>query len=74
MSESITVTLNGTDTEFPADTSLAYVVASLGHAPNRPGVAAAVDGQVVRQTDWSETNIDGGQHIEILTAVQGGAR
>ncbi len=74
MSELITVTLNGIDTQFPADTSLADVVASLGHAPSQPGVAAAVDGQVVRQTDWSDTNIDGGQHIEILTAVQGGSR
>lgn len=73
MSHSITVTVNGTPMEFAPGTSLGAVVASLGHDPDRPGVAAAIDGQVVRQTNWTETVVAAGQQVEVLTAVQGGS-
>jgi sulfur carrier protein len=36
------------------------------------GVAVAIDGEVVRRSEWSSTNIDDGGVIEIVTAVAGG--
>jgi sulfur carrier protein len=36
------------------------------------GVAVAIDGEIVRKSEWSVTNIDDGSSIEIVTAVAGG--
>ncbi|MGB8197802.1 MAG: sulfur carrier protein ThiS [Acidimicrobiales bacterium] len=36
------------------------------------GVAVAIDGDVVRRSEWSTTRIDDGVVIEIVTAVAGG--
>jgi sulfur carrier protein len=36
------------------------------------GVAVAVDGEVVRRTDWTSAALADGARIEVLTAVQGG--
>lgn len=68
------ITLNGTDATFDDGTTLDVIVASLGHDPSLPGVAAAVDGTVVRRADWPALVVSGGERIEVLTAVQGGAR
>ncbi len=36
------------------------------------GVAVAIDGDVVRRSEWSTTRIEDGGVIEIVTAVAGG--
>jgi sulfur carrier protein len=36
------------------------------------GVAVAIDGEVVRRSEWSATRIEDGNAIEIVTAVAGG--
>jgi sulfur carrier protein len=36
------------------------------------GVAVAIDGEVVRRSEWSQTRIEDGNAIEIVTAVAGG--
>ena len=36
------------------------------------GVAVAIDGEVVRRTDWSERTLRAGERVEVLTAIQGG--
>jgi sulfur carrier protein len=36
------------------------------------GVAVAIDGDVVRRSEWSATSIEDGGVIEIVTAVAGG--
>jgi sulfur carrier protein len=36
------------------------------------GVAVAIDGEVVRRSEWRETRIEDGDAIEIVTAVAGG--
>jgi sulfur carrier protein len=69
-----TVTVNGVATDFVDQVTLADVVRSLGHDPELPGVAAAVDGAVVRRADWAATVLADGEHVEVLTAVQGGSR
>ncbi|MGD0852003.1 MAG: sulfur carrier protein ThiS [Acidimicrobiales bacterium] len=36
------------------------------------GVAVAIDGEVVRRSEWSETHVKDDAAIEIVTAVAGG--
>jgi len=36
------------------------------------GVAVAIDGEVVRRSEWNDTRIEDGNAIEIVTAVAGG--
>jgi len=36
------------------------------------GVAVAIDGDIVRRSEWSDTSIVDGSAIEIVTAVAGG--
>jgi sulfur carrier protein len=36
------------------------------------GVAVAIGGDVVRRSEWSDTTIEDGDVIEIVTAVAGG--
>lgn len=69
----ISITVNGAPAEVPDDTTVADVVATLGHDPSLPGVAAAVDGTVVRRATWTHALLADGVRVEVLTAVQGGA-
>jgi sulfur carrier protein len=36
------------------------------------GVAAAVNGDLVRRASWQSTRLAAGDEVEVLTAVQGG--
>jgi sulfur carrier protein len=60
----VQVIINGEPHRTPAKMSLAQAVALLTAAPT--GVAAAVNGDVVRRAAWD------GDEVEVLTAVQGG--
>lgn len=42
--------------------------------PSGSGVAAAVNGEVVRRATWSDRELVEGDSVEIVAAVQGGAR
>ena len=66
------VLLNGEPCELPAGASVSDVVAASGAPPEGRGVAVAVDGEVVPRGRWSLTNLNEGQRIEVLQAVQGG--
>ncbi len=55
----------------PADgLSLAEAVALLTDA--QTGVAAAVNGDVIRRVAWETTPLSDGDEVEVVTAVQGG--
>jgi sulfur carrier protein len=64
------VIINGEPRQVPDPISLAQAVALLTSAP--AGVAAAVNGDVVRRTAWDTTPLADGDQVEVLTAVQGG--
>jgi sulfur carrier protein len=64
------VIINGEPRQVPAPMSLAQAVALLTTA--QAGVAAAVNGDVVRRTAWNTTSLTDGDEVEVLTAVQGG--
>jgi sulfur carrier protein len=51
---------------------LAELLASLGHEPGRPGIAVAVNGEVVPRADWAGRRLRSGDEVEIVGAVQGG--
>lgn len=64
------VSANGEVREYPADTTLARLVAGLTTATE--GVAVAVNETVVPRSRWEETALREGDRVEVLTAVQGG--
>ena len=64
------VIINGEPRQLPAPMSLAQAVALLTSA--QAGVAAAVNGDVVRRAAWNTTSLTDGDEVEVLTAVQGG--
>lgn len=66
----MTVTINGRPHEAAQAMSLAQAVALLTNAPT--GVAAALNGAVVRRAAWDKTALADGDEVEVLTAVQGG--
>jgi len=66
----LTVTVNGTAREVDPGTTVAAVVSSV--TPVAQGVAVAVNDAVVRRADWASTVLAEADHVEILTAVQGG--
>jgi sulfur carrier protein len=66
----VRVIINGTSHEAAGDMSLAQAVGVLTTA--RTGVAAAVNGAVVRRAAWDTTALADGDEVEVLTAVQGG--
>jgi sulfur carrier protein len=66
----VQVIINGEPHSMSAKMSLAQAVALLTTAPT--GVAAAVNGDVVRRAAWDSTPLTDGDEVEVLTAVQGG--
>lgn len=66
------VTINGESREVAASTSVADVVADLGHGDGARGVAVAVNGEVVSRREWSTTTLSADDRVEVLSATQGG--
>ena len=64
------ITVNNQSVSTDATTLIALIEETLGQLPDA-GVAVAVDGEVVPRSQWDRPLADG-QHIDILTAVQGG--
>lgn len=71
----MTITRNGETTDTDART-VADLVADLMAEEHRgdgpPGVAVALNGDVVPRSAWSSTRLAPGDAVEIVTAVQGG--
>jgi sulfur carrier protein len=66
----VRVIINGEPRQLTGGESLSQIVALLTTA--RTGVAAAVNGDVVRRAAWDSTRLADGDEVEVLTAVQGG--
>jgi sulfur carrier protein len=66
----MTVIVNGDPYRSEGPMSLADAVALLTAATT--GVAAAVNGEVVRRAAWPDTQLTDGDEIDVVTAVQGG--
>jgi sulfur carrier protein len=66
------IVLNGESTPFRAGETLDAVLASLGLMATSPGVAIAVDREVVPRAEWETFTLAEGASVEVLTAMQGG--
>ncbi|GAB3282692.1 sulfur carrier protein ThiS [Parasphingorhabdus pacifica] len=64
------VVINGTQREFPEETTVAAALAEL-EMPEQ-GIAVAIDGNLVPKGQWAETPLRPGGTVEVLSAVQGG--
>jgi sulfur carrier protein len=67
--------VNGEARELPDALTVADLVAQEGTGlGDGRGVAVAVDAQVIPRSEWAATALEPGQHVELLAAMQGGAR
>lgn len=64
--------VNGSPRAVESGTTVADLIAELGHDPAGRGVAAALNGEVVRRTEWGTTSVGDGDRVEILAAIGGG--
>jgi len=64
------IVINGTAREVADDMSLDRAVELISSAAT--GIAAAVNGEVVRRGSWPSTRLASGDEVDVLTAVQGG--
>ncbi len=69
----MTVEVNGRPVDLADGATLAAAIEASGAAPDRRGVAVAVDGEVVPRAEWEGTSLSDGQRVEVLAAIQGGA-
>ncbi|HEV2755922.1 MAG TPA: sulfur carrier protein ThiS [Actinomycetota bacterium] len=67
-----TATVNGETRPLGEGTTVADLIASLGHDPGGRGVAAAVNGEVTPRSAWASTVVADGDRVEILAAIGGG--
>jgi len=65
------ITLNGKQRELLSETEVAALLGELGVRPEQ--VAVAVNGEVVRRSDWAKTVVRDGDAVEVVRAVGGGA-
>jgi sulfur carrier protein len=71
MSGAREVSVNGEPRPLREET-VADLLAALGYAAGRPGIAVAVNGEVVRRGAWGARRLSPGDRIDIVGAVQGG--
>ena len=64
------IVINGTAHQVAEDLSLDRAVSLISTAAG--GIAAAVNGELVRRAAWPATRLAAGDEVEVLTAVQGG--
>ena len=68
----MTVLVNGQPAEVDPGQTVAGLLARLGHPPGGPGIAVALNGEVVPRSSWPTTGLDAGDRVEVLGASQGG--
>jgi thiazole synthase len=69
----MTIELNGEPIELPDAATVATAVQASGADPTGPGLAAAIDGEVVPRGEWERTPLHDGHRVEVVAAIQGGA-
>jgi sulfur carrier protein len=67
----VNVIVNGTPSNFPAQTSVTKLVKRLGRDTGR-GVAVAINGEVVERGRWDRTMLSEDDRVEVLSAIGGG--
>ena len=66
------IKVNGETKDVSPGLTLHQLLLSLEIDPSRPGIAVAIEQEVVPRTQWQETEIQPESEIEIIRAAQGG--
>ena len=66
------IMLNGQRSELCAGETIYAALLGVGLARDAPGIAVAVNGEVVPRSTWGTFKLPEGARVEILTAMQGG--
>ena len=66
------IKVNGEAKEVSPGLTLHQLLLDLGIDPARPGIAVAINQEVVLRTQWAETEIQPESEVEIIRAAQGG--
>ena len=66
------VVLNGETRDLADGATVDDAIEASGAPESRPGIAVAVDGEVIPRGEWARTGLSEGQRVEVLQAVQGG--
>ena len=64
--------MNGAERVLPPGAAVDAAVRAAGADPGEPGVAAAVDGEVVPRDRWADTALAEGCAVEVVRAAAGG--
>jgi sulfur carrier protein len=68
----IKVSINGTAHSLSDDSTVADAAELFGVTPAECGIAAAINGEVVRRRDWGTTPLADGCTVEVVRATAGG--
>lgn len=66
------ITVNGETKKVLSGLTLHQLLFDLEIDPSRPGIAVAINQEVVLRAEWEETEIQPNSEIEIIRAAQGG--
>lgn len=66
------IKVNGKTKAVSPGLTLQQLLLDLEIDPSRPGIAVAVDQEVIPRTQWVETEIQSDNEIEVIRAAQGG--
>ena len=66
------ITVNGEIKEVSPGLTLHQLLLALEIDPSRPGIAVAINQEVILRTQWGDTEIQPESEIEIIRAAQGG--
>ena len=66
----VNIVINGEPHQVPDGVTLDAAVSVVPRAAS--GVAAALNGDVIRRGAWESTRLAPGDQVEVVTAVQGG--
>ena len=64
--------LNGSPCELPLDKTLTALLKSQGIDATTPGIAVAVNRQIVPRTQWDLLSLHETDHIDVVCAAEGG--
>ena len=66
----MTINLNNTIREISEQATIDVMLKEIGQASN--GIAIAINNQVIRKDDWSNTKLNPNDNLLIIQATQGG--
>ena len=68
----MTALVNGVPRSVAVGTTVAELVAELGHDPKGRGIAVALNGAVAPRATWPAIVMADGDRVEVLAAIGGG--